>query len=72
MYVTELWVADGSRRWNEVQWDLFLVRDVRGVLPTADPDRVLVVHGAPADPERWRALLRDGGFLVDPSPHPQA
>lgn len=71
MYMSELWVAGGSRHWNEVQWDLFLDRDVRNVLPTGDPDLVLVVHECPADPERWRELLRDGGFTVDPAPHPQ-
>lgn len=66
----ELWVADGSRDWSWVRWELFVFGAVRDALPTGDPDRVLVVCWGDAEPERWRAALRAAGFVVDREPRP--
>lgn len=64
----ELWVQDGSRHWRAVRWELFVFRAVRDVLPTVDPERVLVVHRGPPEPEAWAQVLGDAGFDAAPGP----
>jgi hypothetical protein len=61
----ELWVADGARAWRSVRWELFVFGEVRDVLPSSDPDRVLLCFRGQAEPEDWRAVLRAAGFVVD-------
>jgi hypothetical protein len=66
--LSELWVRDGARHRSAVRWELFLFRAVRDVLARRDPDRVLIVHGGPPDPEAWVEVLRDAGFEAAPAP----
>jgi hypothetical protein len=70
IFLSELFVTGGSPHWQQLQWELFIFHDVRGVLPTRDRDRVVIVHRSRAEPERWLQALRDAGLNRGGVPRP--
>jgi hypothetical protein len=50
-----------------IQWELFIFADVRDVLAGPRPQTVVVIHGGTAQPDAWRAALREAGVLPAPA-----
>ena len=64
IYLTELCLPCRSADWRWVRWELFLFRDVVDVLATDVPNRMLVAHRGPAQPERWLRTLRSADLGI--------
>jgi hypothetical protein len=62
--LSELRVSDGAQHRSAVRWALFVFHAVRDVLPAGDPDRLLVVHRGPPDPDAWVDILISAGFAA--------
>ena len=63
--LSELRVTRGRELRTQIRWELFVFRDVRDVLATADPDRLLVVHYGAARPQDWLEALWRSGLIID-------
>lgn len=62
-----------AQDWRWVQWELFVFHDVRQVLPSGQPDTVLVAHCGPARTDEWVAALVAAELLdAHPASEPTA
>jgi hypothetical protein len=50
-----------------VRWELFVIHDVRDVLPSSRPETIVVAHRGPAREDEWLAVLAAAGMLDEPS-----